>query len=182
MDPASIIWLTAAIQQLLTCIYNMYSFGRSVRDAKKDINHLCSELLALKAALEHIQLNLNTGRNANPGSEEKFDAILSSPLLESSECNDMVSSTRNVVQDLLVKLESKPSRTMSSRQRITWPFVREDVMRYIGQIERAKGWFILATTSDNMYEVYFIFSSHSSPTEDWSKGSLQRIVSEDLCY
>lgn len=53
MDPASIIGLSAAIQQLLGSIFK---YGQGVREAKREINQLCGELLGLKAALEHVQL------------------------------------------------------------------------------------------------------------------------------
>lgn len=151
MDPASIVGLTVATQQLLKCIYDVYSFGQSVYDAKEEINQLCSELLALRSALEHIRLNSDFTRRAR--SEIKKDAqltVFSSSNFATPEFQEMVSSTEIILKELQARLELKPNRLKSSFQRLTWP-LRGDVRRYVDQLERAKSWFVLATTSDNMY-------------------------------
>ena len=76
MEAASaIVGLTAAIQQLLTTVYQ---FEQGVREAKTETNQLCSELLVLKAALDHVQLNLNAGLTGSFGDAEDAQSILSS--------------------------------------------------------------------------------------------------------
>ena len=80
--PAATIGLTAAIQQLLTTVYQ---FGQGVREAKAEINPLCSELLALKAALDHVQLNLNAGLTGSFGAAEDAQLTLSSSNFSTSE-------------------------------------------------------------------------------------------------
>ena len=148
MDPISIVGLTAAIQQILTYVYQ---FGGGIREAKKEINQLCSELFALKAALEHIQLSLDTNRIAQLDITGDAHSLLTSPNLVTSEFTDVLSSTDTILKDLLARLDLKPSRFKWSLQRLTWPIIKDDVKGYIDRLERSKSWLILATTSDNMY-------------------------------
>lgn len=75
MDPVSIIGLTAAIQQLLGSIYK---FGQGIHEARTEINLLCSELLALKAAFEHIQLNVQLDSNQDVVTAGAAQRVLSS--------------------------------------------------------------------------------------------------------
>ncbi|MCJ1403055.1 hypothetical protein MMC11_006278 [Xylographa trunciseda] len=145
MDPATIIGLIAAIQQLLG---NLFKYGQSVYNAKTEINQLCSELLALKAALEHIQLNITYDRNYQTDMTGDKQSTLLTPMLTSPEFKTTLSMTEAILTELLPKLDMKPGRFRSSLQRLTWPL--EDITSYVGRLERLKGWFILATTSDNI--------------------------------
>ena len=143
MDPASIVGLTAAIQQILTTVYQ---FGKGVREARDEINHLCSELFALKAALEHVQLNMDT---RSPGTCKDAQSILISSNMSTSEFSDMLSSTNSILSSLLTRLDCKPGKIKSALQRVSWPLLKDDVNRDIKRIERLKSFFVLSTTSDN---------------------------------
>lgn len=145
MDPGSIIGLSAAIQQLLTCVFK---FSQGVREAKREINLLCSELLALKAALDHIQMNLQLNNDA--GTASHLGQVLCSPNIGTSEFQGMISLTGTTLNELLSRLDSKPGRLRSTLQRLTWPLVKDEVKLFVDRLERLKSWFVLATTSDNM--------------------------------
>lgn len=147
MDPASIIGLSAAIQQLLGCIFR---YGQGVREAKREINQLCSELLALKAALEHVQLLSQPGPLIEVNPSQVDQPLLSSSSFETPEFGEMLSFTKDVLKQLLDRVEIKPSRLKSSLQRFTWPLIKDDIKMYIDRLERSKQWFILATTTDNL--------------------------------
>ena len=134
MDPASIIGLTAAIQQLLSCVY---SLGHGVYEAKREINQLCSEILELKAALEHIQLNTQLD-DLQIGSPKVPHSILSSSNFTTPEFRAMLSSTNNIIQELLARFDQKPGRFRSSMHRLAWPFVKDGVKNYIDRLERSK--------------------------------------------
>ena len=152
MDPASVIGCAAAIQQLLSCVYQGFQYGKGVYEAKKEINRLCSELLGLKAALEHIQLNLGLNRSVQLGASEDAQRILSSSNFSTPEFHEMLCSTQRILKELLARLDVKPtSRLAASMQKLCWPLVKDDVKVYIDRLERSKSWFILATTSDNVY-------------------------------
>ncbi|MCJ1391753.1 hypothetical protein MMC18_004618 [Xylographa bjoerkii] len=145
MDPVTIIGLTAAIQQLLG---GLFEFGRAVYNAKREINQLCSELLALKAALEHIQLNLEYDRSQQAGIAADKQLTLATPMLTSPEFKKMLTMTEATLTELLAKMNLKPGRFRSSLQKLTWPL--KDTTFYIDRLERLKRWFILVTTSDNV--------------------------------
>ena len=148
MDPASIIGLTAAIQRILTGVYR---FGEGIREARREINQLCSELFALKAALNHIQLNLDINGTVNLDITGEAHPILPSSNFETPEFTSVLSTTHAILKDLLTRLDMKPSRFKTLRQRLVWPIIKDDVKLYIDRLERSKSWLILATTSDNTY-------------------------------
>ncbi|KAL2054193.1 hypothetical protein ABVK25_005334 [Lepraria finkii] len=144
MEAASaIVGLTAAIQQLLTTVYQ---FEQGVREAKTETNQLCSELLVLKAALDHVQLNLNAGLTGSFGDAEDAQSILSSFNFSTSEFKHMISSNSECLQGLLARLNRRPSKFKIPLNRATWPLVKGEVKV---DIARLKSFFILATTSDN---------------------------------
>jgi hypothetical protein len=145
MEPVSIVGLAAAIQQLVTAIYQV---GQGVREAKREMNQLCSELLALKAALEHVQLNLGQQNDTGVGSEDP-QSMLSSSNLNTPDFKNMLASTNAILQDLLARLHPNSSRFKSSLQRISWVLMKEDIKRDTQRLERSKTWFILATTSES---------------------------------
>ena len=152
MDPASIIGLTAAIQQLLGCVLK---YGKDIHDAKKEINQFCSELLALKAALEHVQLSLGFDSLNQSfdqlGISNQVPSALWTPNLTTPEFKDMLASTNDILKEMLAELQTKPGRLHTSLQRLKWPWTKEKIKHYIDRLERCKGWLVLATTSDNMY-------------------------------
>ncbi len=147
MDPASIIGLSAAIQQILSSIYK---FGKGVYESKTEINLLCSELLALKAALEHIQLNLQLDSNQDVDTTEVSQRMLSSSNFATPEFEKMLSFTKDVLNKLQAKLDVKSGPFQSSIRAVKWSLLKDSIKLDIERLERSKRWFILATTSDNL--------------------------------
>ena len=146
MDPLSIIGLIAAIQQIINSVY---SFGQGVRESKTEINQLCSELLALKAALEHVQLNFSTGATDDAKPVKAAPSPLISEPLATPECKNMIASAESILKDLLARLKVKPNRLKTALQRLSWPLIKDDVKRYVERLHRLTSWFVLATTSGN---------------------------------
>lgn len=145
MDPISIIGLTAAVQQILTGIYK---FSQGIREARREINLLCSELLALRAALEHVQLNLQQDDKMQVDQPYGASAHLSSSNLSMPESHEMIESAQSLLSELLTQLE-KPGKLNSALRRIAWPLKKENINSYVTRLERLKSFFILAITSDN---------------------------------
>ena len=150
MDPVTIIGVIASIQQILQAVYR---YGSSVKEAKTEINQLCSELLALKAALEHVQLNSNLDKLGagmeNLGLAKEAQEILSTSNFNTPEFGQMLLSTSHIVRDLLSRLQQRPGKFNVAKQRLMWHIVREDIKRDVDRLNRMKSFFILATTSDN---------------------------------
>jgi hypothetical protein len=147
MDPVSIIGLTAAIQQILVAVYNV---ADGVRESKDEINQLCSELLALKAALDHVQMNLSLISSDNSEGSGVPSSSLVSPNLSTFEFKEMIASSETIVKEVLTRLGKKPNALKASLQRLKWPFIKDDVKRYVERLHRLTSWFVLATTSDNL--------------------------------
>lgn len=147
MDPVSVIGLTAAIQQLLGSIYKL---GQGIYEARTEINLLCSELLALKAALEHIQLNTQLDANQDVNTAGAALRVLSSSNFATPEFEEMLLFTKDVLSKLHGKLDVKPGPFKSSIRAVKWTFLKDGIKRDIERLERSKRWFILATTSDNL--------------------------------
>jgi len=147
MDPVSIIGLTAAIQQILVAVYNV---ADGIRESKDEINQLCSELLALKAALDHVQINLSLISSDNTEGSGVPSSSLVSPNLSTFEFKEMIASAETIVKELLTRLDKKSNAVKASLQRLRWPFIKDDVKRYVERLHRLTSWFVLATTSDNM--------------------------------
>lgn len=147
MDPVSIIGLSAAVQQLLGCILK---YSQGVREAKTEINQLCSELLALRAAFEHIHLILQPASSIDIDGAESAQALLSSSIFATQDFRDMLMLTNETLTQLQTRLETKPGSFKSSWQKLAWPLMKDEVKLYIQRLERSKQWFILATTSDSL--------------------------------
>lgn len=146
MDPASLTGLIVALEQIISRIFK---FGKGIKDAKKEINQLCSELFALKGSLEHIRMNFNSSK-----AFVEPDGALQSlfpPLLKTEECSRMFTATESLVEDLTKRLSPAPGRLNSLMQSLTWPLKKDDIKDFISRLERLKSYFLLATTSDNMY-------------------------------
>lgn len=146
MDPISIIGLAVNVQQILTSIYQ---YGQGVHEARREINQLCSELLALKAALEHVRLNMDGGLAGSDGAEKDAQMILASSNLASPEFKDMVTATELILKSLQDRLKVKGSKAKAALQRLTWPIIRDELKEDIEKLDRLKSFFILTTTSDN---------------------------------
>ena len=150
MDPVTIIGLISSVQQILQAVY---AYGSSVREAKTEINQLCSELLALKAALEHVHLNSNVDHLSagmeNLGLAKEAQEILSTSNFTTPEFEQMILSTSHIMKELLSRLQQKPGKFNAAKQRLMWHIVKDDIKRDIDRLNRMKSFFILATTSDN---------------------------------
>ena len=146
MDPISIIGVTAAIQQLLNCIFK---YSQGVREAKTEINALCSELLGLRAALSHVHFIVGLDDKSDEITQD-VKASLSSTMFDTPEFHEMLLSTKTILQELLSQLEIKHDLFRSSMQRLRWPLIKGDVKKYVERLERCKSWIVLVTTSDNL--------------------------------
>lgn len=145
MDPVSVSGLIIAVEQILCQIYK---FGQGVQGAKKEISQLCSELFALKGALEHARMSLDgtTDLDKPRGNPQP----LLSPLLNTDEFSSMLSSADSLLRDLSKRLSKSPGRLNSIMQSLAWPLKKDDIMSIIQRLERLKSYLILATTTDNM--------------------------------
>ena len=147
MDPlsacATIAGLAVAIEQIVAAIYQ---YGKGVKDSKKEISRLCSELFALKGALEHVRTNLQDAG----ASSMSAPASLFSPITTTKEFINMLDTTKSALADLFQRLEKPHGRITTALNRLMWPLKKDDVRNETQRLERLKSYFILAATTDNV--------------------------------
>ena len=145
MDPVTAIGLVASLQQL---IIGAWSVGQDAAHAKDEMRRLSIELSALKATLEHIQLILSYSKQDDDA--EDGDSVLKTTNYSTPEFAEMLRSTEEVLSKLRDRLQPKTHGIKKAWQRLTWHFEKSEVEEYMKRLERAKSWFTLASTSDNV--------------------------------
>ena len=138
MDPvticATISGLALTIEQIVAGIYR---YGKGVNDSKKEMRQLCSELLALKGALEHVRMDVQ-------------NTEASSTIIGTKEFTHMLDTTKSALEDLSTRLEKPNGRVATALNRLTWPLKKDDIRDETQRLDRLKLYFILATTTDNL--------------------------------
>lgn len=147
MDPvticATISGLALTIEQIVAAIYR---YGKGVNDSKKEMRQLCSELLALKGALEHVRMDVQdteASSTSAPGSPFV-------PIIGTKEFTHMLDSAKSALEDLSARLEKPNGRVATALNRWTWPLKKDDIKAETQRLDRLKLYFILATTTDNL--------------------------------
>lgn len=120
-DPISIFGLAVTVGQILS---TLYEYGQGVKDARKDVTQLSTELFALKGVLEQI--------DAKHGKAFVF-----------TDGEEVVRSTHDFLQSLLVKLAIPKSSISKAVQSLKWLFDKSDMTKHLARLERVKTWLIL---------------------------------------
>ena len=146
MDPVS---FTAAISSLIIAVEQIvvaiYKYSRGVKGAKKEINRLSSELFALKAALEHVRMDLE-----NSEDEPSSYPVVCSPISRTGEFCNTLSTTALLLKDLFQCFEKTPRHLNAALRSLGWPLTQDDVRNKVQQLERLKSYFVFAITIDNL--------------------------------
>ena len=145
MDPASAIGLIVNIQTLLLSTYNV---GQDILNAKDEIRKLAIELSALKASLEPIHLVYNFSSHEKDCKDAL--SILETSNLSSAESKAMLRLTEDTLTDLSNRLQTGSNQSKKAWQKITWHFEKAEFSSLLERLERAKTWFVLAATTDNV--------------------------------
>ena len=141
-DPISVTGLVIAIGGLVQALVNHASY---VKDAKKEIQELTTELFALKGVLEHIECQQKAASaDVGPSQPSKYS---------SQEFLRMLESTGELLEALSKRLKPAQSRFGQSVQRMTWSFKRDEVQKQISRVERVKTWLVIVMTADNVWVV-----------------------------
>ena len=147
MDPvsvcATISGLAVATEQIVAAIYQ---YGKGVKDSGKETSQLCSELFALKGALEHVRMNLQDAE----ASSTSAPASLFFPIIGTKEFINMLETTKLTLADLSKRLEKPHGRITTALNRLTWPLKKDDIRNETQRLDRLKSYFILAATTDNL--------------------------------
>ena len=116
------------------------------------MKQLCSELLALKAALEHTQINIDSSMDVDGDDDETLVPTTAFPssMVESTEFSDMLDTTKSLIAQLSARFEKTPGRLQSMMTSLSWPMVKDGIQKDLQQLERLKSYFIIATTTENL--------------------------------
>ena len=141
----------------------LYSYGKQVKGARKDIQNLSNELFGLIGALEHLKIQqehkttqessllppLNyedidiaqTKTNAGDGSADKT-------LQEN--VYSVLRQTFEFLQELQQSLREPKGRLNATLHLMKWPLRESEVQRHLGRLERVKTYFILLLVTDEV--------------------------------
>lgn len=146
-DPIS---LTVSILTITQAVSQVYTLGKTIKDAKTEIKRLCEELLALKGVLEMVQMQV-TAASLGASSIHPDKTLLDDlpGAFRSQEFKNVLKSTKQFVDDILNGL-SKGKGFKSALQRLTWPFSKDEMNEHVARLERVKSWFLFAMLNDNL--------------------------------
>nr|XP_036577861.1 ankyrin repeat protein [Colletotrichum truncatum]KAF6784957.1 ankyrin repeat protein [Colletotrichum truncatum] len=152
--------ITEVVERLCT-------FISTVKSAKDDIRKLTQELLALKGALEHFDVQTQKG--------------MFTPL--QGQVQSMLGMTQETLDAIRKKLGTpKDSKMGRAVQSLAWPFRTGDVEKYLATVERAKTWFIMVLMRDSLDTTASVFSEMQKLTtmvhEDIISRKTDRMLSE----
>ncbi|KAF2188023.1 hypothetical protein K469DRAFT_685351 [Zopfia rhizophila CBS 207.26] len=154
-EPLSVIGVVLAIPAVIKLLLGYCS---DTKGAKKDIQGHITELFTLKGILEHIKNQQDTF-HAGPIPSMP-------PKYASKEFLQVLAATNQILQSLQMSLEPKQSCFGQSVQRMTWTFKKGEVEEQFRRLERAKTWFIVMMTADNLSSCQGILSDISRLTSE----------------
>lgn len=119
---------------ITSIIGGLFTYAKSVKNAKDDIRTLTQELLALKAALEHFDLH---SRSDLP------------PSLR-DQAVDVLALTSETLSGINARLDrGHTGKLRGAVEAVKWLFQSGEVKKHIDTIERAKSWFIMVILRDS---------------------------------
>lgn len=155
MDPLT---LTVSIAAIAGTVLQIQQYAKDVIGAKVDMNRLCSELLALKGVLEHVQYLLEPSKDGSatrqPGLNESVD---DSNVFRSSQFKDIISDTITFLAYLQERLGKPKGPLHTAWNRFVWPSSKVEIGEHISRIERAKTYIVIVMLGDNIESSRSIF-------------------------
>ena len=152
MDPGTAIGLALSVQQLLT---GLLEYSKDIKNAKKEIRQLSTEVSMLKAALEQVKMIVKPSDRNEPDHMDEGSSILLTSNLATDEFRQMIGTTEALLEELQSLLRPEPVGSSITQvfkravQKARWSLEKKQAEDYFKRVERAKTWFILALTSDD---------------------------------
>ena len=139
MDPISAIGFAASIAQLLNTTVVAIQYINNVQDAPKERSRLALEISSLLTFLTNLRYRVEE-------IETRGEWLANANAL--AVPNGPLDQVRCAVEEVIDKL--KPAEGLAkSLKRLKWPFEKQDVAHFLGQIERAKALIGLALQNDH---------------------------------
>ena len=144
----------------------LYRYGKQVKEARKDIQLLSSELFGLIGVLEHLKAQY--GSSLLDDEETLVDKSEYAGLLQSSsklelsdediaadpmqpqviQAESVLKQTIEFLQELLRNLDEPKGRIATAVHLLRWPFKERDIKRHVKRLERVKTYFVLLLVTD----------------------------------
>lgn len=142
----------------------LYSYGKDVKGARRDIQSLSTELFGLIGALEHFklqneQLSAQAEQSSQPPPYVEIDNIQSKTkhtkeesAKDGSQENiaSVLEQTVSFLRELQQSLKIPPNRLNAAIHFIKWPLRESEVNRHLNRLERVKTFFILSMVTDEV--------------------------------
>ena len=129
MDPVTVVQLADAVKGLLhlsgQVVSRLYNYAQRVRKAPSEVEKLQRELVAFSNVLHSLNISLPHCGNLSIGS-----------LLQ----EDFLKDTRQLFEKIENKIQL--SKTFN-KKRLKWPMTKNEVERYLTELERRKSTFSL---------------------------------------
>ena len=160
MDVSSLVISSIAIAFEVTS--TLYSYGKQVKSARRDIQNLSNELFGLIGALEHFKLQQD-----NHLLEEKeqirppaYSAVESADLISrhakggkgvhEDNVVSVLNQTIAFLQELQQKLKEPKGRLGIVVHLLKWPLKDNEVQKHLSRLERVKTYFVLSLVTDEV--------------------------------
>ncbi|KAI9659378.1 MAG: hypothetical protein M1821_001636 [Bathelium mastoideum] len=140
-DPISIFGLVVEIGDIL---WKVYEYGKKVKEWKGEVRVLCEELYALKGVLEHFQQRSDSSKDK----DDQIDGVIQ--FMQSSEFSNMIRSTKEFLDDLLLRLTIPSDKLRKTVKALAWPLNKNEISDHVKRVGRAKTWFVMTMMSDNL--------------------------------
>ena len=158
MDLSSLVLTSLSIAFEVTS--KLYSYGKQVKGARRDIQSLSNELFGLIGALEHlksqqeqhlIQLPAYSETETTTEKAKKNTDIKDDAAAESSHQENVASVLKQTVeflQELQQSLGEPKTRMKAVVQLMKWPLRDSEVKKHLNRLERVKTFFVLSLVTD----------------------------------
>ncbi|KAI8311770.1 hypothetical protein K4K61_011448 [Colletotrichum sp. SAR11_59] len=135
-DPLSIAVSIAGLISLADVVFiRLVKFGRSVKNAEKEIQNLSKEINLLGGALDSL------ARLARALQDGDFDTNLRMHSIE--DCSDTLNEMKK-------KLEKWETSSSSTKQKLVWPFTKDRVQAWLEELSQHKTNINLALSANSL--------------------------------
>ncbi|KAL9124775.1 MAG: hypothetical protein Q9217_005928 [Psora testacea] len=143
----------------------LYSYGKEVKGARRDIQSLSNELFGLIGVLEHLKSReeQNLAKEAEPLESPDCSEALQSMDLDGEPKSDGISyeshkanihtvlhQTLEFVQELQQSLIEPKRRFQATIHLLRWPLREGEMRKHLKRLERVKTYFVLSLVTDEV--------------------------------
>ncbi|KAL9101489.1 MAG: hypothetical protein Q9163_003260 [Psora crenata] len=164
MDVSSLV--ISVISLSFKVASTLYSYGKEVKGARRDIQSLSNELFGLIGVLEHLKLreeqciteadakslesahSPETLRSSNLTAQREAD--WASERSDEANVHSVLNQTLEFLHELLESLVEPKRRFKAKLHLLTWPLRASEMQKHLERLERVKTYFVLFLVTDEV--------------------------------